>query len=44
VEYAKDIYRGDRSRFVAELRLDRDEFGGRLLGARDVHHDADGRR
>jgi GntR family transcriptional regulator len=25
VEYAKDIYRGDRSRFVAELRLERDE-------------------
>jgi GntR family transcriptional regulator len=30
VEYAKDIYRGDRSRFVAELRLERDEFDGRL--------------
>jgi GntR family transcriptional regulator len=29
VEYAKDIYRGDRSRFVAELRLDRDEDGRR---------------
>jgi GntR family transcriptional regulator len=30
VEYAKDIYRGDRSRFVAELRLERDESRGRL--------------
>jgi len=30
VEYAKDIHRGDRSRFVAELRLERDEFGGPL--------------
>src|SRR5215210_8918663 len=29
-EYAKDIYRGDRSRFVAELRLERDESRGRL--------------
>lgn len=27
VEYAKDIYRGDRSRFVAELRLDRADRG-----------------
>jgi GntR family transcriptional regulator len=29
VEYAKDLYRGDRSRFVAELHLDRIEDGGR---------------
>jgi GntR family transcriptional regulator len=28
VEYAKDIYRGDRSRFVAELHFDGDPFGG----------------
>jgi GntR family transcriptional regulator len=39
VEYAKDIYRGDRSRFVAELRLDRNELGH----AEDVRRDADGR-
>ncbi len=30
VEYAKDIYRGDRSRFVTELHLERGESGGRL--------------
>jgi GntR family transcriptional regulator len=40
VEYAKDIYRGDRSRFVAELRLDRNELGH----VADVRRDADGRR
>jgi GntR family transcriptional regulator len=28
VEYAKDIYRGDRSRFVAELHLDHDRIEG----------------
>jgi GntR family transcriptional regulator len=44
VEYAKDIYRGDRSRFVAELRLDRDEFGGHLLNVEHDHPDGDGRR
>jgi GntR family transcriptional regulator len=44
VEYAKDIFRGDRSRFVAELRLDHDEFGGRLLNAEHAHPDGDGRR
>jgi len=44
VEYAKDIFRGDRSRFVAELRLDRDEFGGRLLNVEHAHPDGDGRR
>ena len=43
VEYAKDIYRGDRSRFVAELRLDRDEFGGRSLNVEEVRRDGDGR-
>ena len=40
VEYAKDIYRGDRSRFVAELRLERNELGH----VEDVHRSADGRR
>jgi GntR family transcriptional regulator len=40
VEYAKDIYRGDRSRFVAELRLERSELGH----VEDVHRSADGRR
>src|SRR5215212_10462482 len=39
VEYAKDIYRGDRSRFVAELRLERNELGH----VEDVHRSADGR-
>ena len=29
VEYAKDLYRGDRSRFVGELRLERSEDGSR---------------
>jgi GntR family transcriptional regulator len=40
VEYAKDIYRGDRSRFVAELRLERNELGH----VEDVHRSADGGR
>src|SRR5215213_9864899 len=40
VEYAKDIYRGDRSRFVAELRLERYELGH----VEDVHRSVDGRR
>ena len=44
VEYAKDIYRGDRSRFVAELRLDRDEVRGRLSSAKDARRDGGGRR
>jgi GntR family transcriptional regulator len=43
VEYAKDIYRGDRSRFVAELRLERDEPGGHQVSVEDVRRDADGR-
>jgi GntR family transcriptional regulator len=30
VEYAKDIYRGDRSRFVAELRLEQSDGDGRV--------------
>jgi GntR family transcriptional regulator len=41
VEYAKDIYRGDRSRFVAELRLDRDEFGERPANAALLTGDGD---
>jgi GntR family transcriptional regulator len=43
VEYAKDIYRGDRSRFVAELRLERDELAGRELNMEVARRDADGR-
>jgi GntR family transcriptional regulator len=44
VEYAKDIYRGDRSRFVAELRLARDEFGQPVDNLSLVADADDGRR
>ena len=43
VEYAKDIYRGDRSRFVAELRLESDEVGRHVLNEDVARRDADGR-
>lgn len=44
VEYAKDIYRGDRSRFVAELSLARDEPAGRMPIRDDLTRGGDDER